>query len=221
VGLGDLRGRSGHRRLGGGADEGALAITPVHVRAADGDFFGEIAILGGGRRTASVTVTEPVTAWKMFGTAFREMQQTRPDVAAAERITEPLGLSSTYFAPDPTRAPIGGLSNALPGGDKSGVSYRALETAAGAAGALVSTPADLAAFLTWGLSCSPSRDLSRCPEHTGRSYGGSDPNGAPHTASMAAEKGRPPDRMRLSARTPRGALRHCDPPRPPEPLAES
>lgn len=48
-----------------------------------GDFFGEIAILGGGRRTATVTATEPVTAWKMFGTAFREMEQARPDVAAA------------------------------------------------------------------------------------------------------------------------------------------
>jgi CRP-like cAMP-binding protein len=48
-----------------------------------GDFFGEIAILGGGRRTATVTATEPVVAWKMFGTAFREMEQARPDVAAA------------------------------------------------------------------------------------------------------------------------------------------
>ena len=48
-----------------------------------GDFFGEIAILGGGRRTATVTVTEPVTAWKMFGTAFRELEAMRPDVSAA------------------------------------------------------------------------------------------------------------------------------------------
>ena len=48
-----------------------------------GDFFGEIAILGGGRRTATVTATEPVTAWKMFGTGFREMEKARPDVAAA------------------------------------------------------------------------------------------------------------------------------------------
>lgn len=47
-----------------------------------GDFFGEIAILGGGRRTATVTATEPVTAWKMFGTAFRDMEKARPDVAA-------------------------------------------------------------------------------------------------------------------------------------------
>ena len=63
------------------------------------------------------------------------------------RITEPLGLTSTYFAPDDTRSPIGGFSNALPGGDTSGESYRALETASGAAGALVSTAPDLAVFI--------------------------------------------------------------------------
>lgn len=48
-----------------------------------GDFFGEIAILGEGRRSATVTATEPVTAWKLFGTAFREMETSRPDVADA------------------------------------------------------------------------------------------------------------------------------------------
>ena len=63
------------------------------------------------------------------------------------RIVEPLGLTSTYFAPDDARSPIGGFSNSLPGGDTSGISYRALETAAGAAGALVSTISDLAIFL--------------------------------------------------------------------------
>jgi D-alanyl-D-alanine carboxypeptidase len=63
------------------------------------------------------------------------------------RIVEPLGLTSTYFAPDETRSPIGGFSPSLPGGDTNGISYRALETAAGAAGALVSTPADLAVFI--------------------------------------------------------------------------
>ena len=45
----------------------------------------------------------------------------------------PLGLSNTYFAPDNTRSPIGGFSSSLPGGDTNGASYRALETAAGAA----------------------------------------------------------------------------------------
>lgn len=63
------------------------------------------------------------------------------------RITEPLGLTATYFAPDDERSPIGGFSDSLPGGDTSGDSYRAIETAAGAAGALVSTAPDLAVFL--------------------------------------------------------------------------
>ena len=63
------------------------------------------------------------------------------------RLVEPLGLSSTYFAPDSTRSPIGGFSNSLPGGDTDGDSYRALETTAGAAGSLVSTASDLAIFL--------------------------------------------------------------------------
>jgi D-alanyl-D-alanine carboxypeptidase len=63
------------------------------------------------------------------------------------RIVEPLGLKSTYFAPDDTRSPIGGFSNSLPGGDTNGASYHALETSAGAAGALVSTASDLAIFI--------------------------------------------------------------------------
>ncbi|MEO8698076.1 MAG: serine hydrolase domain-containing protein [Acidimicrobiales bacterium] len=63
------------------------------------------------------------------------------------RIVEPLGLKSTYFAPDDTRSPIGGFSNSLPGGDTNGASYRALETSAGAAGAVVSTASDLAIFI--------------------------------------------------------------------------
>ena len=63
------------------------------------------------------------------------------------RIVEPLGLSHTYLASDGTRSPIGGFSDSLPGGDTSGASYRALETASGAAGSLVSTASDLATFL--------------------------------------------------------------------------
>lgn len=65
----------------------------------------------------------------------------------SSRITEPLGLTSTYFAPDDARSPIDGFSTSLPGGDSSVVSYRALETAAGAAGALVSNAPDLAIFI--------------------------------------------------------------------------
>lgn len=63
------------------------------------------------------------------------------------RIVEPLGLRSTYLAPDPTREPIEGYSRSLAGGSTNGGSYRALETAAGAAGAAVSTAPDLATFI--------------------------------------------------------------------------
>jgi CRP-like cAMP-binding protein len=48
-----------------------------------GDHIGEIAILGQGRRTATVVALEPVVAWTLFGTEFRALQTERPDVAAA------------------------------------------------------------------------------------------------------------------------------------------
>jgi CRP-like cAMP-binding protein len=47
-----------------------------------GDFFGEIAILGGGRRSATVTTTEPSRLLVMFGTEFRLLQRAQPGIAA-------------------------------------------------------------------------------------------------------------------------------------------
>jgi voltage-gated potassium channel len=47
-----------------------------------GDFFGEIAILGNGRRTATVTTTSPARLLVMFGTEFRDLQQAHPEIAA-------------------------------------------------------------------------------------------------------------------------------------------
>jgi len=47
-----------------------------------GDFFGEVAILGSGRRSATVTTTTPATLLVMFGTEFRRLQEARPEVAA-------------------------------------------------------------------------------------------------------------------------------------------
>jgi CRP-like cAMP-binding protein len=67
-------------------DQGQVAVAhedQVLRTLGPGDFFGEIAILGGGRRTASVTATEPVTVWKLFGTSFRELEKIRPDVSRA------------------------------------------------------------------------------------------------------------------------------------------
>jgi CRP-like cAMP-binding protein len=47
-----------------------------------GDFFGEMAILGNGRRTATVTATSPARLLVLFGTEFRQLQQAHPDIAA-------------------------------------------------------------------------------------------------------------------------------------------
>ncbi len=64
-----------------------------------GDFFGEIAILGEGRRTATVRSTSPVRLLVLFGTEFRQLEVAHPEIAAeivaamnarlAQRITEP------------------------------------------------------------------------------------------------------------------------------------
>jgi CRP-like cAMP-binding protein len=47
-----------------------------------GDFFGEIAILGDGRRSATVTTTSPSRVLVMFGTEFRRLQQDQPEIAS-------------------------------------------------------------------------------------------------------------------------------------------
>jgi CRP-like cAMP-binding protein len=47
-----------------------------------GEFFGEMAILGEGRRYATVTTTEPSRVLSMFGTEFRQLEQEQPEVAA-------------------------------------------------------------------------------------------------------------------------------------------
>jgi CRP-like cAMP-binding protein len=47
-----------------------------------GDCFGEMALLGTGRRTASVTTTTPTTVYVMFGTEFRRLEHSHPEVVA-------------------------------------------------------------------------------------------------------------------------------------------
>jgi len=47
-----------------------------------GDFFGEIALLDEGRRTATVTATSPVSLIVMYGSDFRVFERDFPDASA-------------------------------------------------------------------------------------------------------------------------------------------
>jgi CRP-like cAMP-binding protein len=67
---------------------GAAVVTRAGKelrRLGPGDFFGELAILGDGRRSASVIATEPVTLYVMFGTEFRRLEAEHPAVAGHVR----------------------------------------------------------------------------------------------------------------------------------------
>lgn len=69
--------------------DGTAAVTSEGQSVATlgpGDFFGEIAILGDGRRTATVTSTSPVRLLVMFGTEFRRLEAAHPEIAT--RLTE-------------------------------------------------------------------------------------------------------------------------------------
>jgi voltage-gated potassium channel len=46
-----------------------------------GDFFGELAILGDGRRTATVTTVSQSQVLVLFGTEFRRLQEEYPELA--------------------------------------------------------------------------------------------------------------------------------------------
>jgi voltage-gated potassium channel len=67
-----------------------------------GDFFGEIAILGEGRRTATVTSTSPVRLLVMFGTEFRQLEARHPDIAS--RISEAMRVRLATRGSEPARA---------------------------------------------------------------------------------------------------------------------
>jgi CRP-like cAMP-binding protein len=65
--------------------EGEAAVTAGGENVASlgpGDFFGEMALLGGGRRTATVTTTSAVRVLVLFGSDFRRLQESHPGVAA-------------------------------------------------------------------------------------------------------------------------------------------
>jgi CRP-like cAMP-binding protein len=60
----------------------SVTIDGVEVNAlGPGDFFGELAILGNGRRTATVTTTSRARLLVLFGTEFRQLQEEQPELA--------------------------------------------------------------------------------------------------------------------------------------------
>jgi CRP-like cAMP-binding protein len=60
-----------------------VTINGIDVRTIEpGDFFGELAILGDGRRTATVTTASAAKVLVLFGTEFRQLQQEHPEIAA-------------------------------------------------------------------------------------------------------------------------------------------
>ncbi len=69
--------------------EGSAVVTANGRRLAElgpGDYFGEIAMLDGRRRSATVTTTAPARLLVMFGSEFRQLQQAQPLIA--DRIEE-------------------------------------------------------------------------------------------------------------------------------------
>jgi len=65
-------------------DEGTVHVERAGRRLADlgpGDVFGEMAFYGDGRRNADIVAATPLRVFAMYGTRFREMQLSIPDVA--------------------------------------------------------------------------------------------------------------------------------------------
>jgi len=65
--------------------EGEVAVTLGGADVASlgpGDFFGEMALLGPGRRQATVTTTSRARVLVLFDEDFRRLQTEHPDIAA-------------------------------------------------------------------------------------------------------------------------------------------
>ncbi len=65
--------------------EGTVVVTSGETTVKElgpGDYFGEMALLGEGRRLATVTSTSPARLLVLFGTEFRRLQQEHPQIAA-------------------------------------------------------------------------------------------------------------------------------------------
>jgi CRP-like cAMP-binding protein len=65
--------------------EGAAVVAAAGESVASlgpGDFFGEMALLGTGRRAATVTTTSPARVLVLFGSDFRRLRESHSGIAA-------------------------------------------------------------------------------------------------------------------------------------------
>jgi voltage-gated potassium channel len=77
------RGRPGDCMYFIASGEVEVAVQPEPVRLGAGAFFGEIALLAGGARTATVTTTEPTTLLMLEVSDFRAFTAHHPELAKA------------------------------------------------------------------------------------------------------------------------------------------
>jgi CRP-like cAMP-binding protein len=84
--------------------EGTATVTSQGSKLTElgpGEFFGEIALLAGGRRTASVTATSHVKLLVMSAGEFSRLQQNHPGIAAEIETT----MRRRHTAATPPRFP--------------------------------------------------------------------------------------------------------------------
>jgi voltage-gated potassium channel len=78
--------------------DGTAEVTQDGDKVRDfgpGDFFGEMALLGEGRRRGSVVATSPMKLLAMFGTDFRLLEAELPELAERIRMTMEQRLASS------------------------------------------------------------------------------------------------------------------------------
>lgn len=80
--------------IGAGSVQVTVSGNPIAVLG-QGDFFGEIAVLEGRMRSASVTAREPCTVLEIAGETCRQLFTAHPEIEARVRATASMRLSQS------------------------------------------------------------------------------------------------------------------------------
>jgi voltage-gated potassium channel len=89
-----------------------IRLPDAPLRLGEGDFFGEIALLTGAPRAATVVAVEPCTLLRLDIVEFRELMGRRPDLARV--ILEAAGRRIEARAAPPARDPEPGIGSDAP-----------------------------------------------------------------------------------------------------------